>query len=100
MTDTIAELKAEKDELIASIQDIESQLALKDKHDEDGRRLSDHEYHEWRGKAVAARRHLLKELREVKAELEKDQQQRTAIEKGRLERIETKLDLLIAHFDV
>lgn len=98
------DLKARRDALVQIIQSIEAQLSQKDKSDLDGRRLSDSEYHDWRARAIAKRRHLLGELREVKAELarrgEQEHLERKAQEQSQMTRIERKLDLLLNHFNI
>lgn len=98
-------LRGRRRELTESIQGIEAQLSDKGKLDsETGLRMADHEYHDWRVKAVIARKHKLNELRDVNEALKAVNNEMFAAERevheSRMERIERKLDLLLTHFSI
>ena len=83
------DLQAQRDELVAKVQDIDYQLtarktSLSAYHEECGRDwdafksryfAAKHDYENWRRSALSARRHLLEELGEVKAALRDGQVQ-------------------------
>jgi hypothetical protein len=52
--------------VVEEAQGIQSQLSDRDKRHPDGSRYGDHEYHEWRGRALAAWRHLVARQRVMK----------------------------------
>lgn len=54
--------EARIEEIKAIINDIDCQLALPDKRNKNGERLSKEEYEQWRHRAIGMKRHLSKEL--------------------------------------
>lgn len=65
----VAELEAAYRKLVDNNQGIQAQLSNQNRTHPDGRRFTDHEYHEWRGRAVAAWRHGVAEQRALKEAL-------------------------------
>lgn len=51
---TLEALDAERSRLVLDLQDIQAQLANKNATDKDGNRIPEHQYHEWRLRAVQA----------------------------------------------
>jgi hypothetical protein len=62
----VADLEAAFRKCVEENQDIQAQLTNKDKRHPDGRRYTDHEYHDWRSRAVMAWRHGVAEQRVLK----------------------------------
>ena len=62
----VRELEAEFQTTVGEVQKIQAQLGDKDRRHPDGSRYTSHEYHEWRGRASAALRHLLVRQRALK----------------------------------
>lgn len=65
----VADLEDAYRKRVEENQGIQAQLSDKNKCHPDGRRYTEYEYHEWRGRAVAAWRHGLAEQRALKAAL-------------------------------
>ncbi len=73
----IEELKGLEDEqlhearlaCVEDVQGIQAQLSDKNRVNDAGERVEDHEYQDWRGRTVAALQHKLSKLRIIKAEL-------------------------------
>lgn len=65
----VADLEAAFRKRIEENQGIQLQLSDKDKRHPDGSRYTDHEYHEWRGRAIAAWKHGVAEQRVMKEAL-------------------------------
>lgn len=62
-------IEAAKDEILtvtAEIEAIQAQMSQKNHQDERGNRLGDHEYHQWRARALYARQKKLERLRRLK----------------------------------
>jgi len=93
MNDQLTDLEAKRDQLVSEIQLIDTQLSSMDRRDGEGNRMSAHDYHAWRRSAIAAKTHIMQDLRTVKASI-------TEIKRedgdSRLERIEKKIDEIIA----
>jgi hypothetical protein len=88
-------LEEERAWLVDQVQAIEAQLSEQNRTHEDGTRLTGVEYHEWRGRAVTARKHLLIRLRRVKGELARHETDLGRVDRDWLARIEQKLDRLL-----
>jgi len=69
---TYEEALAIRDEFVTRQQEIQTQLANKNRIDPStGLRLNDYEFHEWRARAVGALRYINEDLRKVKAVVRK-----------------------------
>lgn len=49
---TVSEAEARRLQVVGEVKQIESQLANRNRTDAEGRRFTDRQYHEWRGRAV------------------------------------------------
>lgn len=75
---TREEADRRRDELVIAIQDMQQQMANRNKLGPDGRRLEEHEYWSWRNKARIAHLARLEELRRIKAWIREDSSRPTA----------------------
>ena len=64
---SLEEALQRKEAAVIALQDIQTQLSQQNKTDVYGRRISDVEYHEWRGRAVSALRHRQADVQRLKA---------------------------------
>lgn len=69
-------------DLSENIEMIQAQLAEKNHLDENGRRLNDHEYHQWRSRAVWAMQKKIGQRRRIKAWLKQVCMESVRIEAG------------------